>query len=117
VERRFTPEFRNRIDEVVIFQPLSKEEVREIALQQLDKLTTSLARSRRTLDITPAALDHLVHTGYSLAYGARFLKRVIDTAIKLPISQRWTEGTAFTATVNEGQIAIEVGPPEAVASA
>jgi ATP-dependent Clp protease ATP-binding subunit ClpA len=112
LERRFTPEFRNRIDEVVVFQPLSKEEVREIAVQQLDKLTTSLARSRRSLDVTPAALDHLVHTGYSLAYGARFLKRVIDSAIKLPISQKWTAGTKFTAVVKEGEIAIEVAPPE-----
>ena len=112
VERRLTPEFRNRIDEVVIFQPLSKEEVREIALQQLEKLSSSLARSRRSLEVTAEALDHLVHTGYSLAYGARFLKRAIDTAIKLPISQRWTEGTSFTATLKDGAIAIEVGPPE-----
>ena len=46
--------------------------------------------------------------GYSLAYGARFLKRVIENRIKLPISQRWTEGTAFTADVREGKLEIEV---------
>ena len=112
LERRFSPEFRNRIDDVVLFQPLSKDEVREIALQQLDKLTASLARSGRSLTVTPAALEHLVRTGYSLAYGARVLKRVIDSAIKLPISQRWTEGTNFTVVVKEDQIAIEVAPPE-----
>ena len=112
LERRFSPEFRNRIDDVVLFQPLSKDEVREIAHQQLDKLTASLARSGRSLTVTPAALEHLVRTGYSLAYGARFLKRVIDSAIKLPISQRWTEGTNFTVVVKEDQIAIEVAPPE-----
>jgi ATP-dependent Clp protease ATP-binding subunit ClpC len=111
VERRFTPEFRNRIDEVVIFQPLSKDEVREIARQQIDKLTASLARSGRTLHVTDAALEQLVQDGYSLAYGARFLKRLIETAIKLPISQRWTEGSRFAAIVREGRIAIEVTAP------
>jgi ATP-dependent Clp protease ATP-binding subunit ClpC len=114
VERRFTPEFRNRIDEVVIFRPLSKDEVREIARQQIDKLTASLARSGRTLHVTDAALEQLVQDGYSLAYGARFLKRLIETSIKLPISQRWTEGTSFTTMVREGRIAIEVTSPSAV---
>ena len=108
VERRFTPEFRNRIDEVVIFQPLSKEEVRAIALQQIDKLVGALLKSQRQLRVTPAAVEQLVHEGYSLAYGARFLKRVIDARIKLPISQRWTEGTIFTADVVEGHIQITV---------
>jgi ATP-dependent Clp protease ATP-binding subunit ClpC len=117
VERRFTPEFRNRIDEVVIFQPLSKDEVRAIAVQQIDKLSLSLARSRRTLRVTPDALEQLVTDGYSLAYGARFLKRTIDTRLKLPISQKWTEGTNFTATVLDGQIAIHVEPTELVESA
>ena len=46
--------------------------------------------------------------GYSLAYGARFLKRVIETRIKLPISQRWTEGEEYTADVREGRVEIEV---------
>ena len=99
LERRFSPEFRNRIDEVVIFRPLTKDEVRQIALQQIAKIETALARSGRTLTVTPEALEQLVTDGYSLAYGARFLKRVIETRIKLPISQRWTEGEEFTADV------------------
>jgi ATP-dependent Clp protease ATP-binding subunit ClpA len=117
VERRFAPEFRNRIDEVVIFQPLSLEEVRDITVQQLEKLSLLLARSRRTLAVTPAALDQLVQDGYSLPYGARFLKRTIDARIKLPISQRWTEGSHFIADVQDGSIEIRVTPPELAASA
>jgi ATP-dependent Clp protease ATP-binding subunit ClpA len=117
VERRFTPEFRNRIDEVVIFQPLSKEEVRAIALLQIDRINQSLAGSRRTLHVTPSALELLVNEGYSLAYGARFLKRAIEACIKLPISQRWNDGRRFTATVHEGRIAIEVAPPSLAATA
>jgi ATP-dependent Clp protease ATP-binding subunit ClpA len=109
VERRFTPEFRNRIDEVVLFRPLSKDEVRQIAIQQLDKIQRSLEKSGRSLTVTPAALEQLVQDGYSLAYGARFLKRTIEERIKLPISQRWTDGTRFTADVRGGAIAIDVG--------
>ncbi|MBA3295620.1 MAG: ATP-dependent Clp protease ATP-binding subunit, partial [Acidobacteria bacterium] len=53
LERRFTPEFRNRIDEVVIFRPLSRDEVRQIALQQIAKIESSMVRSKRTLTVTP----------------------------------------------------------------
>jgi ATP-dependent Clp protease ATP-binding subunit ClpA len=109
VERRFSPEFRNRIDDVVIFQPLTMAEVREIAIDQLRKIELSLARSKRTLHVTPEALEQLVHDGYSLPYGARFLKRTLEERIKLPISQRWTEGDAFTAAVRDGRLEIAVG--------
>ena len=108
VERRFSPEFRNRIDEVVLFQPLSKDEVRQIAVQQLARVERALAKSGRTLTVTPETLEQLVTDGYSLAYGARFLKRTIEQRIKLPISQRWTEGEVFLATVNDGRIEIDV---------
>jgi ATP-dependent Clp protease ATP-binding subunit ClpA len=108
LERRFTPEFRNRIDEVVIFRPLSRDEVRAIALQQIGKVERALSRSGRSLRVTPEAVEHLVTEGYSLAYGARFLKRVIESRVKLPISQRWTEGSAFVADVRDGQLEIEV---------
>ena len=108
LERRFTPEFRNRIDEVVLFRPLSKDEVREIAVQQIEKISATLSRSGRTLTVTPDAIEQLVADGYSLAYGARFLKRTLEERIKLPISQRWTEGTDFVADVREGQLAIDI---------
>jgi ATP-dependent Clp protease ATP-binding subunit ClpA len=108
VERRLTPEFRNRIDEVVIFQPLSKDEVRQIAVQQIAKIQRSLARSGRALTITPEAVEQLVKDGYSLAYGARFLKRTIEDRIKLPISQRWNEGDQFIADARTDRLEIEV---------
>ena len=108
LERRFSPEFRNRIDEVVIFRPLANDEVRQIALQQIDRIEKALAKSGRTLKVTPEALEQIVTDGYSLAYGARFLKRIIESRIKLPISQRWTEGEAFTAEVREGCVEIEI---------
>jgi ATP-dependent Clp protease ATP-binding subunit ClpA len=112
LERRFSPEFRNRIDEVVIFSPLTKDEVRQISLQQIEKIEQTLARTGRTLSVTPAALEQIVTDGYSLAYGARFLKRVIESRIKLPISQRWTEGKSFVADVAEGRVEIQVTDAE-----
>jgi ATP-dependent Clp protease ATP-binding subunit ClpA len=111
LERRFPPEFRNRIDQVVLFQPLTKDEVREIALKYLEQVTATLRRSNKSLTVEPEALEQLVTEGYSLAYGARFLKRVIDDRVKLPISERWKEANSFKATLRDGQVVIEaVGP-------
>jgi ATP-dependent Clp protease ATP-binding subunit ClpA len=109
VERRFTPEFRNRIDEIVLFQPLSIDEVRQITALQISKIERALARSNRTLKVSPEALEQLVQDGYSLCYGARFLKRAIEDRIKLPISQRWNLGDVFTADLRDGRIEIEAG--------
>jgi ATP-dependent Clp protease ATP-binding subunit ClpA len=117
LERRFPPEFRNRIDQVVLFQPLTKDEVRAIALKYIDKVVTALKRWNKSVAIEPAALEKLVDDGYSLAYGARFLKRVIDDKIKLPLSQQWKEANSFRATVKDDQIAIEAVGPRLVASA
>jgi ATP-dependent Clp protease ATP-binding subunit ClpC len=116
LERRFTPEFRNRIDEVVLFRPLSHDEVREITLQQIERIQKVLGRSGRTLRVSPEALEKLVQDGYSLAYGARFLKRVIEERIKLPISQRWAEGEHFAAELRDGALAIEVSAQGGIAA-
>ncbi|MFB3853355.1 MAG: AAA family ATPase [Vicinamibacterales bacterium] len=107
LERRFPPEFRNRIDQVVIFSPLSREEVREIGQHYLSVVARTLERWDRHLIVEPEALDLIVTRGYSLAYGARFLKRVIDDEIKLPISQRWREGSEFRVRVVSGEIVVQ----------
>ena len=116
VERRFTPEFRNRIDDVVLFQPLTKDEVRQITYQQIARIEQALNRAGRTLKVTPEALEQLVQDGYSLAYGARFLKRTIEERVKLPISQRWNEGETFTADLKDGRVEIEVNRGYALAA-
>jgi ATP-dependent Clp protease ATP-binding subunit ClpA len=116
LERRFPPEFRNRIDEVVLFQPLTKDEVRQIALKYIDQVTSVLKRWNKTVTVEPEALEKLVTEGYSLAYGARFLKRVIDNLIKLPLSQRWKEANSFRATLVDGEVVVETAGPRLVAS-
>ena len=116
LERRFPPEFRNRIDQGVLFQPLTSDEVRQIALKYLDEVAATLRRSGKTLVVEPAALDKLVIDGYSVAYGARFLKRLIDDAIKLPLSQHWKETNSFRATVRDGQLVVEMVGPRLIAA-
>ena len=122
LERRFPPEFRNRIDDVVIFQPLTRDDVRAIALGYIAQLEETLSRRGKAVTIDSDALDRLVQQGYSVEYGARFLKRVIDDTIKLPISQQWKDVNHFHATVQDDRIVILAGPrtvasaePEAIA--
>ena len=117
LERRFPPEFRNRIDQVVVFEPLTRDEVRQIAVKYIDEVTASMRRWDKVLDVEPEALDRLVAEGYSQAYGARFLKRVIDDQIKMPISQHWRDANTFRATVKADRIVVESVGPRLVVSA
>jgi ATP-dependent Clp protease ATP-binding subunit ClpC len=116
LERRFSPEFRNRIDEVVLFEPLTHDQVREIAKHYLDQIRLALAKAGKTIQIDPDALELIVKQGYSLAFGARFLKRIIDERIKLPISARWREGSHFCVSAVDGQISLNVSPAGLVAA-
>src|SRR5688572_741138 len=106
LERRFPPEFRNRIDEVVLFAPLTRDEVRGITQQYLKEVTEALAKAGKTIDVSAEALELLVKQGYSLAFGARFLKRVVDERIKLPLSEHWKEGNHFEVLVSDGQVVV-----------
>jgi ATP-dependent Clp protease ATP-binding subunit ClpC len=106
-ETRFTPEFRNRIDEIVVFSPLTMDEVREIARLYIGKLRRTMERQGKIVDITDAAVDLLTEKGFSPAYGARFLKRHIDQKVKLPITNAWKSSRKFTVDAREGEIVVE----------
>src|SRR5687767_2380513 len=105
-EQRFTPEFRNRIDEIVIFSPLTLDEVREIAKLYLAKIQKNMERQGKVVEVTDAALDVLTEKGFSPAYGARFLKRYIDQKVKLPITNLWKAGMRFMVDVGEGEVTV-----------
>ncbi len=105
-ETRFSPEFRNRIDEIVVFSPLTQDEVRQIAVLYLNKITRQMAKFGKSLHVTDAAIDQLVQQGFSPAYGARFLKRTIDEKVKLPITLRWNAVNAFTVDARDGQVVV-----------
>ncbi len=105
-ETRFSPEFRNRIDEIVVFSPLTQDEVRQIAVLYLNKIERQMAKFGKSLHVTDAAIDQLVQQGFSPAYGARFLKRTIDEKVKLPITLRWNAVNAFTVDARDGQVVV-----------
>ena len=106
-EKRFSPEFRNRIDEVVVFEPLSIEQVRRIAEMHIDGIRATLEQAGKSLVVGPGVLDALVAEGHNVAYGARFLKRVIDDRLKLPLSQQWKAGSGFLVSMKNGAIVVE----------
>ncbi|MDQ1613368.1 MAG: ATP-dependent Clp protease ATP-binding subunit ClpC [Pyrinomonadaceae bacterium] len=106
-EQRFSPEFRNRIDEIVVFSPLTMDEVRQIAVIYLDKLRKQMERQAKTVQVTERAIDSLTEKGFSPAYGARFLKRHIDEKVKLPLTAMWKGASQFVVDYEDGEITIK----------
>jgi ATP-dependent Clp protease ATP-binding subunit ClpB len=88
----FRPEFINRVDEVVVFHPLTGPQVREIVRIQLRYLTDRLAEREMALAVSDAALDRLAATGFDPVYGARPLKRAIQQEIENPLAQEILRG-------------------------
>lgn len=87
VGQHFRPEFINRVDEVVVFHPLQKAQIRKIADIQIGYLRKRLKERDIELDITEAALDLLGDAGFDPVYGARPLKRAIRTELENPLAQ------------------------------
>jgi ATP-dependent Clp protease ATP-binding subunit ClpA len=116
LERRFPPEFRNRIDEVVLFAPLTKPEVRRVAQMYLEDVASRLRARGKSLQVDDDALELIVEKGHSLAYGARFLKRVIDEQVKLPISEHWGGGQQFRVRAAGDRVVVEGRGPLLVSS-
>ncbi|NLT41863.1 MAG: AAA domain-containing protein, partial [Anaerolineae bacterium] len=88
----FRPEFLNRVDEIVIFNSLQREQLVEIVRLQVNRLRGMLAERHVTLDVTPAALEYLAEAGYDPAYGARPLKRAIQRELSDKLALRLLEG-------------------------
>src|SRR6266404_3177646 len=106
-EQRFSPEFRNRIDEIVVFAPLTMDEVRQIAKIYLDRLRRQMERQGKAVEVSEAAVNLLTEKGFSTAYGARFLKRHIDEKVKLPITGMWKESSSFRVDVEDGETVVK----------
>jgi len=107
-EQRFSPEFRNRIDEIVVFSPLTMDEVKQIAQFYLDKTNRQMRRQGKSFEVTDTALNALTEKGYSMQYGARFLKRHIDERVKLPITTMWKGGSKFIVTLEDGEVVTKI---------
>jgi ATP-dependent Clp protease ATP-binding subunit ClpA len=91
----------------VVFDPLTQDQVRAITEKYLEEVTATLRKSDKCLVVEPGVVDALVTEGYSMANGARFLKRVIDDRIKLPLSQKWKEASSFRATMEDGAVVVQ----------
>ncbi len=88
----FRPEFLNRLDEIIVFHPLSKEHIVQILEIQLNLLRQRLAARKLTLDLTEAAHAQLVKEGYDPVFGARPLKRVIQQRLQNPLALKLLQG-------------------------
>ena len=86
LKKTMRPEFLNRIDEIILFKPLTRNEVKEIAVLQTNKLQDQLKQKDISLTITDAAIDALVRVGYDVQFGARPLKRALQKYITNPLS-------------------------------
>ncbi|MDN7143767.1 ATP-dependent chaperone ClpB [Pseudomonas sp. JQ170] len=109
VGSHFRPEFINRIDEVVVFEPLGREQIAGITQIQLGRLRSRLAERDLSLELSDEALDKLIAVGYDPVYGARPLKRAIQRWIENPLAQlilagKFLPGTPITAKVEGEEI-------------
>ncbi len=112
MKKAFRPEFLNRIDETIVFAHLSKEEIRQIVDLMLKDLFKRLAEKDLNIDVTDEVKDHLAENGYSEAYGARPLRRLIqrkmeDSLAEEILSGKYGSGDTIKVTLTDGKISFE----------
>ena len=93
LRKHFRPEFLNRIDDLIIFHTLKRDELRRIVVLQIKRIEKLLDEQKITLSLSDAALDHIVSAGYDPTYGARPLKRAIQRQLENPIATKILENT------------------------
>jgi ATP-dependent Clp protease ATP-binding subunit ClpB len=111
VRRAFRPEFLNRLDEILIFRRLSRDDMKGVVAVQIARLKKLLADYKIALDVTPEALAWLAEAGYDPVYGARPLKRVIQRAVQNPLAGDVLAGKipdGATVTVTVGKEGLEL---------
>ncbi len=111
LQRFFRPEFLNRIDEIVVFHPLTEQHILQIVDIQLERLRKLLADRKISLEVSEAAKRHLAAIGYDPAFGARPLKRAIQHALQDPLSLailegRYREGDTVHVDVENGELVL-----------
>ena len=114
VGQHFRPEFINRVDDVVVFHPLGREQIHAIARIQLDYLGKRVADRDMQLEVTEAALDKLADAGFDPVYGARPLKRAIQQSIENALAQeilagRYLPGDTIVVDAQEGEMLFAKG--------
>jgi ATP-dependent Clp protease ATP-binding subunit ClpB len=108
----FRPEFLNRVDEIIIFNPLSRELLKKIVDIQINRMKRYLKDKRIDIVLTEAAKEHLAETGYDPVYGARPLKRIIQKEVLNPLARlllegRFSEGDTLEADYRDGKMVFD----------
>jgi ATP-dependent Clp protease ATP-binding subunit ClpB len=106
VRQSFKPEFLNRLDEIVTFDALTRDDLAHIVDLQVAALDRRLAVRRIALEVTEAARDWLTRTGYDPLYGARPLRRLVQTAIGDPLAKLLLSG----AVLDGSTVVVDAGP-------
>jgi ATP-dependent Clp protease ATP-binding subunit ClpB len=122
MQETFRPEFLNRIDEIVVFEPLTREQLAEIVELQLARLRGRLAERGIQLELTDAAKEHLAEAGWDPTYGARPLKRAIQRLVENPLALHllegdFSEGDTVRVDVENGEFVFEKAPAAEPAAA
>jgi len=109
LKRHFRPEFLNRLDEVIVFHPLSKEEIKQIVDRMLEEERKLLSEKDIKLEVTKEARDLIAEEGYDPDFGARPLRRAIQRLIENPLSEeilrgKFKDGDTVVVGVKDGQI-------------
>jgi ATP-dependent Clp protease ATP-binding subunit ClpB len=117
LRKHFRPEFLNRVDEIVLFKPLTLAEIKKIVDLLLNLLRQRLAERRLTLELSDAAREHIAREGYDPVYGARPLKRYLQREVETRLSRKLLQGdipdgSALTLAYKDGQLDIQVGSPK-----
>ncbi len=112
LRQHFLPEFLNRIDEIIVFHPLGRDELRKIVDLQLTRLKKQLVENKFDLDVTDVAKDLLTQEGYDPVYGARPLKRVIqqrlqNTLANEILSGNFSEGSTIVVDAKDGEFVLK----------
>jgi len=115
LKRAFRPEFLNRIDEIIVFHSLSRDQLREIVEKMLRDLRQRLSERAMTLELTEEARDWLVDHGFERDYGARPLRRLIQREIENSLARKvlgreYEEGDQITVEVKDGRLAFSRKP-------
>ena len=116
LRQQFRPEFLNRIDETVVFRPLTREDLRQIVRLQVRRLQARLEEQRITILLTPEAEDWLAEVGFDPVWGARPLKRAIQRHLETPLARKIVagevhEGDAVTVDRGDGELVFTVSRP------
>ncbi len=112
VGQHFRPEFINRVDDAVVFHPLDKDEIRQIAAIQLSTLVKRLAEREMKISFADDAMDLLAESGFDPIYGARPLKRAIQQSVENPLANKilsgaFASGDEIKVHVAEGQLVFD----------